>query len=43
MAHYQAQNYIEIDSTVRDGALSTNLIVWPDVDRIEPCPLAGRP
>ncbi len=39
MAHYQAQNYIEIDSTVRDGALSTNMIVWPDVDRIAPCPL----
>lgn len=39
MAHYQAHNYIEIDSTVRDGALSTNMIVWPDVDQIEPCPL----
>jgi len=39
MAHYQAQNYIEIDSTVRDGTLSTNMIVWPDVDRIDPCPL----
>ncbi|KDB06836.1 transcriptional regulator, LuxR family [Burkholderia sp. lig30] len=33
MAHYQAQNYIEIDSTVRDGALSTNMIVWPDLDK----------
>lgn len=39
MAHYQARNYIEIDSTVREGALSTNMIVWPDVDRIDPCPL----
>ncbi len=39
MARYQAQNYIEIDSTVRDGAMSTNMIVWPDVDRIDPCPL----
>lgn len=39
MAHYQARNYIEIDSTVREGALSTNIIVWPDVDRIDPCPL----
>lgn len=39
MAHYQANNYIEIDSTVRDGALSTNMIVWPDVDKIGPSPL----
>ncbi|KFG96800.1 LuxR family transcriptional regulator [Burkholderia paludis] len=39
MAHYQAKNYIEIDSTVRDGTLSPNMIVWPDVDRIDPCPL----
>lgn len=35
MAHYQARNYIEIDPTVRDGAQSPNLIVWPDVDTAE--------
>ncbi len=39
MAHYQAQDYIKIDSTVRDGALTTNMIVWPDVDEVAPCPL----
>ncbi len=39
MAHYQSRNYIDIDSTVRDGVHSTNMIVWPDVDRIDPCPL----
>ncbi|WP_367190242.1 autoinducer binding domain-containing protein [Burkholderia sp. Ed8] len=39
MAHYQAQNYIEVDSTVRDGALTTNMIVWPDIDAVAPCPL----
>lgn len=39
MAHYQQQNYIGIDSTVRDGALSTNMIVWPDVGKNEPSSL----
>lgn len=39
MAHYQAKNYIDIDSTVRDGALSTNMIVWPDVDGADSSPL----
>ncbi|AJK49065.1 quorum sensing LuxR family sensor regulator [Burkholderia plantarii] len=35
MAHYQARNYIEIDPTVRDGAASPNMIIWPDVDTAE--------
>ncbi|WP_321872590.1 autoinducer binding domain-containing protein [Burkholderia ubonensis] len=39
MEHYQEQNYIDIDSTVRDGALSTNLIVWPDADQAGASPL----
>ncbi len=35
MAHYQARNYIEVDPTVRDGAMSPNMIIWPDVDTAE--------
>ncbi len=35
MAHYQARNYIEIDPTVRDGAASPNMIIWPDADAAE--------
>lgn len=32
MAHYQANNYIAVDPTVRDGAASPNMIIWPEVD-----------
>ena len=43
MAHYQAQNYIEIDSTVRDGALSTSdRLAGRRPDRTVPA-VAGRP
>lgn len=30
MKHYQQNNYIEIDPTVREGMSSTGLIVWPE-------------
>ncbi|WP_323121208.1 autoinducer binding domain-containing protein [Burkholderia alba] len=30
MQHYQEMDYLSIDSTVRDGARSPNMIVWPD-------------
>jgi LuxR family transcriptional regulator, quorum-sensing system regulator SolR len=32
MARYQEMSYLDIDSTVRDGARTTNMIVWPDAD-----------
>ncbi|AOK31713.1 LuxR family transcriptional regulator [Burkholderia singularis] len=32
MERYQEMNYLEVDSTVRDGALSPNMIIWPDAD-----------
>jgi LuxR family quorum-sensing system transcriptional regulator SolR len=30
MKHYQEQNFIDVDPTVREGINSTGLIVWPD-------------
>ena len=32
MARYQEMSCLDIDSTVREGARSTNMIVWPDAD-----------
>ncbi|WDD91954.1 autoinducer binding domain-containing protein [Burkholderia sp. FERM BP-3421] len=32
MARYQEMSYLDIDSTVREGARTTNMIVWPDAD-----------
>ncbi|EDO93321.1 autoinducer-binding transcriptional regulator BpsR [Burkholderia pseudomallei Pasteur 52237] len=30
MERYQEMNYLEVDPTVREGALSSNMIVWPE-------------
>jgi LuxR family transcriptional regulator, quorum-sensing system regulator SolR len=32
MARYQEMSYLDIDPTVREGARTTNMIVWPDAD-----------
>ncbi|WP_179402090.1 autoinducer binding domain-containing protein [Burkholderia guangdongensis] len=32
--HYHRQNYVDVDSTVRDGAVCRDLIVWPDIDDV---------
>ncbi len=32
MTHYLENNYLPLDSTVREGTRNVNMIVWPDVD-----------
>ncbi len=32
MARYQEMSYLDIHSTVREGARTTNMIVWPEAD-----------
>lgn len=36
MKHYQESNFIEVDSTVREGTTSSSLIVWPEATASAP-------
>lgn len=35
MERYQEMNYLEVDPTVRDGALCSNMIVWPEASSVD--------